>query len=107
MSENIFAKKTQLEYLAKAREKALTLADFTLETTETAYRDLSEELGIKAGEIIHPTRLPFPAGPGPGLFDIMVILGKEKTLERMERAVQYIENLSTELFYSRILYKRK
>jgi len=90
-----FRKENAAEYLAKAREKLATLADFTLETTETAYRDLSEELGIKAGEIIHPTRLAISGRTmGPGLFDIMVILGKEKTLERMERAVQYIENLS-------------
>jgi len=90
-----FRKEKAAEYLSKAKERLAALSDFTLETTETAYRDLSEELGIKAAEIIHPTRLAISGRTmGPGLFDIMVILGKEKTLERMERAVQYIENLS-------------
>jgi len=90
-----FRKENAAEYLAKAKEKLAALSDFTLETTEAAYRDLSEELGIKAGEIIHPTRLAISGRTmGPGLFDIMVILGKEKTLERMERAIKYIENLS-------------
>ena len=90
-----FRKENAAEYLAKAKERLAALSDFTLETTEAAYRELSEELGIKAGEIIHPTRLAISGRTmGPGLFDIMVILGKEKTLERMERAIQYIKNLS-------------
>lgn len=90
-----FRKENAAEYLAKAKEKLATLTEFNLETTEAAYRELSEELGIKAGEIIHPTRLAISGRTmGPGLFDIMVILGKEKTLERIERAIKYIENLS-------------
>ncbi len=90
-----FRKEKAAEYLKKAREKLALLEKFDLETTEAAYRELSEELGVKAGEIIHPTRLALSGRTmGPGLFEIMVILGKEKTLKRMERAVQYIENLS-------------
>lgn len=90
-----FRKENAAEYLKKAREKLAALQTFNLETTEAAYRELSEELGVKAGQIIHPTRLALSGRTmGPGLFDIMVILGKEKTLERMDRAVQFIENLT-------------
>ena len=28
-----------------------------------------------------------------GLFDVMVLLGREKTLERMEKAVEFIKNM--------------
>jgi len=64
-----FRKENAAEYLAKAKEKLATLTEFNLETTEAAYRELSEELGIKAGEIIHPTRLAISGRTmGPGLF---------------------------------------
>jgi glutamyl-tRNA synthetase len=90
-----FRKENSVEYLEKAAEKLTALQNFDLETTERAYRELSEELGVKAGKIIHPTRLALSGRTmGPGLFDIMVILGKDKTLQRLDRAVQYIENLT-------------
>lgn len=88
-----FRKENAAEYLKKAREKLAALDNFDLQTTEAVYRELSKELGIKAGEIIHPTRLALSGRTmGPGLFDIMVILGKDKTLQRIDRAVEYIEN---------------
>ena len=90
-----FRKENAAEYLKKAAEKLAALETFDLETTEAAYRELSKELGVKAGKIIHPTRLALSGRTmGPGLFDIIVILGKDKTLQRMDRAVQYIENLT-------------
>ncbi len=89
-----FRKENAAKYLELARQRLTNLETFNLETTEKAYRELSEELGIKAGQIIHPTRLALSGRTmGPGLFDIMIILGKEKTLKRLERAVQYINNL--------------
>ena len=76
-----FRKENAAEYLAKAREKLATLADFTLETTETAYRDLSEELGIKAGKSFIPPDSPFPAGPwDQGFLISWLSWGKRKPL---------------------------
>ena len=58
---------------------------------EDAYRNLSAELGVSTGEIIHPTRLALSGRTmGPGLFELMAVLGKQKTLHRLERAVQFI-----------------
>lgn len=93
-----FRKENAAEYLKKAREKLAALENFDLQTTEAVYRELSKELGIKAGEIIHPTRLALSGRTmGPGLFDIMVILGKDKTLQRIDRAVEYIEKTSLDV----------
>lgn len=91
-----FQKDGVANLLQAAAERLALVEIFDLETTERVYRDLSEELGVKTGEIIHPTRLALSGRTmGPGLFDIMVILGKEKTLERLERAVHYIKNLQS------------
>ncbi|WHE07873.1 glutamate--tRNA ligase [Thermoanaerobacterium thermosaccharolyticum] len=71
--------------------------DFNLVETEKAYRDLIEKLDIKSGDLFHPTRLAISGRTfGPGLFDIMELLGKEKTIERIKKAVKYIENLKGE-----------
>lgn len=91
-----FQKDGVVEILQKARERLALLEPFNLETTEEAYRALSEELGIKAGEVIHPTRLALSGRTmGPGLFDIMLILGKEKTLRRLQRAIDYIKSMQS------------
>ncbi len=91
-----FQKEGVASLLQAAGQRLAGLETFDLETTEEAYRNLSEELGVKAGDIIHPTRLALSGRTmGPGLFDIMVILGKERTLERLERAVKYIRNLQS------------
>lgn len=84
--------------LETAGKRLAQLETFNPETAEDAYRNLSLELGVKTGDIIHPTRLALSGRTmGPGLFDIMVILGKEKTLQRLDRAVKYIK-LSQERF---------
>ena len=71
--------------------KALTI--FNLETTEAVYNKLAEETGLSLGKVIHPTRLALTGRTvSPGLFDVMVLLGKEKTLARMEKAISFIKS---------------
>ncbi|MEW6726535.1 MAG: glutamate--tRNA ligase [Bacillota bacterium] len=77
--------------LDKGREALASVGDFTVEGTEAAYRKLIEELGISGGAIIHPTRLALSGRTvGPGLFDIMAVLGKERCLARLEKAASFI-----------------
>jgi len=60
------------------------LREFTKESIEQAVRSLAEELGISAGKLIHPTRAAVTGqGVGPGLFELMEVLGREKCLYRI------------------------
>lgn len=69
------------------------LPEFNLETTEAVYNRIGEESGLALGKVIHPTRLALTGRTfSPGLFDVMVLLGKEESLNRLESAVQYIHN---------------
>lgn len=79
--------------LLRAAVSTLSQLDtFDKETIERAYRSLADDLGVAAGELIHPTRLAVSGRTmGPGLFDILEILGREETLKRMERAIAFIE----------------
>ncbi|MEW6274214.1 MAG: glutamate--tRNA ligase [Bacillota bacterium] len=78
--------------LARGKEVLAKAEPFDLPTVEAAYRQLIEELGISGGALIHPTRLAISGKTmGPGLFDIIVALGKEKCLARLDRAINFIK----------------
>lgn len=56
---------------------------------ETSFKALAEEKGIKAGELMLPFRIMLVGGKfGPHVFDIAVLLGKEKTISRIEKALE-------------------
>jgi len=63
------------------------LSEFTLEALERETRALAGELGIKAGEIIGMARIALTGRKvSPGIFEVMALLGKERTVERLEDA---------------------
>lgn len=89
--EKHFRKEGSADLLRRAAGLLRNFEPFNLESIETAYRSLSEELGISTGRLIHPTRLAISGRTmGPGLFDIIVLLGREKTVSRLEKAARWI-----------------
>jgi glutamyl-tRNA synthetase len=87
-----FLKEGTAVLLRRAAAELSKLSEFDLESTEAAYRSLSEALMISTGRLIHPTRLALSGRTtGPGLFEMMVVLGRDKTLDRLEKAAKYIE----------------
>jgi glutamyl-tRNA synthetase len=86
-----FAKAGVDKLLEAAGRRIESVEPYEPQTLEDAYRGLGAELGVSAGEIIHPTRLALSGRTmGPGLFEMMAVLGKRKTLQRLEQAVQFI-----------------
>ena len=62
---------------------------FDLKETEEVFRALTGELGIQASDIVHPIRVALTGSDvGPGLFETMVVLGKEKTVKRLTEVFQ-------------------
>ncbi|MDZ4131862.1 MAG: glutamate--tRNA ligase, partial [Dethiobacteria bacterium] len=58
------------------------------------YNALSEALGVSLGQLIQPTRLALTGRMGgPGLFEIMELLGRDKTVARLERAALFIDEM--------------
>ena len=65
--------------------------DFSHDATEEALRAYSETQGVKAGLLINATRTALTGqAVGPGLFDIVVALGRERTVDRLKRAVEKV-----------------
>lgn len=60
--------------------------DFSLSSTEETLRSLAEEKGVKAGLLINALRVALTGqGVAPGLFEIMIALGRERSLARIKR----------------------
>ena len=77
--------KPRLEKLRDAFAKA---APFNAATLEATLKATATELGVKAGVLIHPTRLAATGHPhGPSLYHLLEVLGKESVLARMEKAL--------------------
>jgi glutamyl-tRNA synthetase len=63
------------------------LQPFNHDALDGLYRRLAAELGISAGKLIHPTRLAVSGVSfGPGLFEMLELLGCETVLRRLGRA---------------------
>ncbi len=68
------------------------LERFDAETLERTLRTLAEELGVKAGALIHPVRLAVTGfRVGPSLFILLEALGRDRVLRRIRRAIAYLE----------------
>lgn len=92
--EKHFCKEGSADLLRRAAELLRNVEPFDLDTVETAYRDLSKELGVSTGRLIHSTRLAISGRTmGPGLFEIIILLGRDKTVSRLEKTALWIEEL--------------
>ena len=77
----------------KALSEALsTLADWSHGAIETKLKETALALGAKTGDLIHPARVAVSGrSVGPGLYEMFVVLGKERTLSRFERALLLVD----------------
>lgn len=70
------------------RERLAALQDFSRENAEQAIHNYVESQGIKFKQLGPPLRVALTGCTGgPGLPDVMVTIGKEDTLARLDRAV--------------------
>jgi len=82
-------KEGALDLLAGLRDRFAALAAFHAAELETCLRTFCEERGLNAGALIHPVRVAVSgSGTGPGLFEMLETLGKERVLGRIERTLK-------------------
>ncbi|HLX11204.1 MAG TPA: glutamate--tRNA ligase [Bacteroidota bacterium] len=68
------------------------LPDSTKEGFEQALHRVAESLKIENAKLIHPLRLAVSGvGGGPGVFDIVSIIGKDETIRRIQNAIETIK----------------
>ena len=102
--KSAFFFKKQVEFDEKARNKFLTdeakpliekiitelaaLESYSLENIESLFKKIVEEEGMKLGKLAQPVRVALTgATVSPGIYDVILLLGKEETLKRLKNVV--------------------
>ncbi len=74
--------------LEKLRAAFAAADPFNAAPLEAALKATATELGVKAGVLVHPVRLAVTGNPsGPSLYHLLEVMGKEKVMGRIERAL--------------------
>jgi glutamyl/glutaminyl-tRNA synthetase len=75
-------------HLAALRERLAGVAPFDAATIEPALRGLAEERGVKAGALIHATRVAVTGQTvSPGIFEVLELVGRARVLARIDDAL--------------------
>jgi len=75
--------------LAKLLARFEVLPTFSKQQWEGVFKKLVEEEGIKMGQLAQPVRVALTGRTAsPGLFEVMEILGRERTLLRLRNGIQ-------------------
>ncbi len=78
--------------LADARESLAALPDWTPDAMEPALRAVAEARGLAAGKLFQPLRVALTGlTVSPGIFDVLELLGRERSLARLDAAVEQID----------------
>ena len=74
--------------LEKLRDAFAALPAFDAAGVEAALKETAKTLGVKVGVLVHPARLAVTGKTsGPSLYHLLEVLGREKVLGRIERAL--------------------
>lgn len=80
-------KQQAAEHLEALAVRLEAVADFGVESLERETRALAAERGLKAGELIGMARIALTGRKvSPGIFEVVWLLGREQTVQRLERA---------------------
>ncbi len=86
-----FLNAESLPALRTLTAKLDALEVYTEPALEDAFKAVMAETGLKLGKIAQPVRVALSGrAASPGIFEITAIIGKEKTLRRLRRAIAYI-----------------
>ena len=74
--------------LEAVRDALTALKKFDVAEIEATLKSTAANLGLKVGAIVHPTRLAVTgSNVGPSLYHLLEVLGKEKVVARIDRAL--------------------
>ncbi len=90
--DDTFLTSSVLELMVEIKERLAAWQDFSPAGLERLFVSFLEEKQIKLGKIAQPLRVALTGKTAsPGLFEVMEVLGKEKVLDRLEKAISHIE----------------
>jgi glutamyl-tRNA synthetase len=86
-----FLKPEMAPLMLETRIRIENLPEFTRKDLEGLFLSILNEKKIKLGDIAQPLRVALTGtSVSPGLFEVMEVLGKEKVLRRIDRALRHV-----------------
>jgi glutamyl-tRNA synthetase len=80
------------DIIKSLREKLAAINDFTAENIEKTFKDYLEEHKLGFGAVLPNLRVLITGvGMGPSLFEICALIGKEETLQRIDRGLEKLK----------------
>ncbi|HDL19841.1 MAG TPA: glutamate--tRNA ligase [Nitrospirae bacterium] len=87
-----FLNEKSLPYLEDLRDAVSADDDFSERSLEEIFKAIMEKHDIKLRKIAQPVRVAMTGGTeSPGIFEILDIIGKEKVIKRLEKAITMIK----------------
>jgi glutamyl-tRNA synthetase/nondiscriminating glutamyl-tRNA synthetase len=94
--QSVLNKEGISDILKALKEEFSVLKCWDEKSIEDIVREIASSLQIKGGKIIHPIRVALTGKKiGPGLFELIVVLGQEKTIKRLEEAIEKLKVAET------------
>ncbi|MDY5954525.1 MAG: glutamate--tRNA ligase [Kiritimatiellia bacterium] len=82
-----------LDNLLAAQAAFEQVQDWTIDSTTAALHALAEQTGKNLGAYVHPVRVAVSGVmEGPGLFELLVLLGRERVLSRMSQTALRLQS---------------
>ena len=79
--------------LQEVTVKLRNLVDFNEAGIEQVFGDIVAERDIKLGKVAQPVRVALTGSTvSPGIYEVIGVLGRDNTLERLAAAIRYIDS---------------
>jgi nondiscriminating glutamyl-tRNA synthetase len=83
--------KSQPEVFLTLLGRMRMLQSWSLQALEEMMKQLVSETGVKFGDLVHPLRAAVTGrASSPGIFEVLELLGKERTIKRLEEGLRSI-----------------
>ena len=90
--EQSLRKSGAMRRLRSLRDAYAALEVWSATNLEATLKHLGKEIGCKAGDLIHPARVAVSGRAiGPSLYHMFEVMGRERVLRRIDRAIQLFE----------------
>jgi glutamyl-tRNA synthetase len=91
-----FLTKDAAEPIASLIQKLTALSDFSAASIEQAFTATLQEKGLSMGQLAQPVRVALTGSTvSPGIHDVIAVLGKQRTIQRLRKALDFIHQLDS------------
>ena len=87
-----FLNEKSRDMLVELKDGLNSIGDFSETEIEKLFKAIVEKHEVKLGKLAQPVRVALTGGTqSPGIFEVLDVMGKEKAIRRLERAIEIIE----------------